>query len=69
MRYTTPKVGEWVRPIRKGYRLRCCDCGLVHTMDFRLTPFGRGHKIWFRVFRHNRATAASRRTRKVRRGR
>lgn len=28
--------GAWVRPARKGYRLRCCDCGLVHSVEFRI---------------------------------
>ena len=53
---------EWVEPIRRGYRMICCDCGLVHRMDFRLT--GDKHKvIQFRVKRDNRATAAVRRVR------
>lgn len=57
MRYDEPKAGEWVQPRRNGYRLACCDCGLVHTLDFRV------HKrhVQFRVFRNNRATAAIRR--------
>lgn len=56
MTYTKPKEGEWVQPIRKGYKLACCDCGLVHTMDFRIHK-GRAQ---FRAFRHNRATAGMR---------
>lgn len=58
--YYEPQAGEWVQPIRKGYRLACCDCSLVHTMDFRI------HKgrIQFRVFRDNRKTAAMRRKKK-----
>lgn len=64
VRYTKPKAGEWVQPVRKGYRLACCDCCLVHTMDFRVVKYGKGKsKIQFRVFRHNRATAAMRRGR------
>ena len=27
---------RWVQPIRAGYKMACCDCGLVHTMDFRV---------------------------------
>jgi len=34
--YEEPKPGEWVNPIMKGYKLVCCDCGLVHKMDFRV---------------------------------
>lgn len=57
MRYDEPEAGEWVQPIRRGYKLRCCDCGLVHRMDFRISR----KRIQFRVFRDNRATAAIRR--------
>ena len=60
-KYPKLKAGEWVRPTRRGYRLRCCDCGLVHIMDFKLIPWGRGKKILFRFFKDNRATAAVRR--------
>lgn len=49
--------GEWVQPVRRGYKMRCCDCGLVHRTDFRLH---KGH-IQLRAFRDRRATAASRR--------
>lgn len=57
MAYEQPKAGQWVQPIRKGYRMACCDCGLVHTMDFRIHK-GRAQ---FRAFRNNRATAQMRR--------
>lgn len=57
MRYEKPKAGEWVQPIRKGYKLACCDCGLVHRMDFRTYA----KRVQFRVYRDNRATAAIRR--------
>lgn len=60
--YTRPKSGEWVQPIRKGYRMACCDCGLVHTMDFRV----HGGAIQFRAYRNERSTAAMRRERKKR---
>jgi len=55
--YYEPEAGEWVQPIRRGYKMRCCDCGLVHKFDFRIH---KGH-IQFRVFRDERSTAASRR--------
>jgi hypothetical protein len=62
MAYEQPKAGQWVQPIRKGYRMACCDCGLVHTMDFRIHK-GRAQ---FRAFRNNRATAQMRRRDKQR---
>jgi hypothetical protein len=55
--YTRPKDGEWVQPVRRGYKLACCDCGLVHRVDFRLY---RG-RVQFRAFRNERATALMRR--------
>jgi hypothetical protein len=57
MKYDKPEAGEWVQPIRKGYKMACCDCGLVHTLDFRVH---RG-RVQFRLFRNNRATGAIRR--------
>jgi len=42
---------EWVRPIRKNYYLECCDCGLIHKMDFRLTGTIKKRVIEFRARR------------------
>ena len=55
--YEEPAEGAWVEPIRRGYKLACCDCGLVHRIDFRQ----RGSHLEFRVYRDNRATAMMRR--------
>lgn len=55
--YEQPVEGEWVQPVRRGYRMACCDCGLVHTMDFRVSK----GRTQFRVFRNNRATGQIRR--------
>lgn len=60
-RYKKPKAGEWVRPIKRGYKMACCDCGLVHKMEFAHIPYGSGRKVIFRVWRDERATAAIRR--------
>lgn len=54
--YEKPKGSEWVQPIRKGYKMMCCDCGLVHTMNFRVYK-GRAQ---FQCFRNNRSTAMAR---------
>lgn len=64
-RYPEVKAGEWVKPTRKGYRLMCCDCGLVHKIDFLLVPLHGGKGIIFRAFRDNRATAARRRNKRI----
>lgn len=28
---------EWIHPL-PGYLMQCCDCGLVHKMDFEIVP-------------------------------
>ena len=55
--YERPAAGQWVQPIRRGYKMACCDCGLVHKMDFRV----QNGRVQFRVYRDNRATAMIRR--------
>jgi hypothetical protein len=59
VKYSYPKItdGEWVRPKQEGYRLACCDCGLIHAVNFRIVD---GH-IEFQPTRHARATAQRRR--------
>lgn len=61
--YQKPEAGEWVQPIRRGYKLACCDCGLVHNLDFRVL---RG-RVQFRAFRNERSTALTRRHEKRKR--
>ena len=56
-RYYRPQEGEWVQPVRRGYKMSCCDCGLVHNLDFRI----RGGRVQFRAFRNNRSTGNVRR--------
>ena len=58
-RYATVEAGEWVQPVRRGYKMMCCDCGLVHTLNFRI----REGRIQLQAFRDNRATANARRRR------
>ena len=60
VKYKQAHDGEWIEPVRNGYKLACCDCGLVHRVQFRIV----NGKIQFRAFRDNRATAAKRRKRK-----
>jgi hypothetical protein len=67
------KWSPWEVPVPRGYRLACCDCGLVHEMDFKIEHVPvkregakrfRKHKngsVLFRVARDNRATAGLRR--------
>lgn len=57
MAYIQVKSDEWQQPIRKNYRMACCDCGLVHNMDFRIYK----GNIQIRGRRNNRATGQIRR--------
>jgi hypothetical protein len=63
--YHEPEPGEWIEPREDGYKMACCDCGLVHNLDFRVED-GRAQ---FRVFRNNRSTAMVRRHMKAREAR
>ena len=56
-RYHQVEAGEWQYPVAKGYRLACCDCGLVHILEFK--PISKS-RIKMRGWRDNRATAAMR---------
>lgn len=79
MRYQQHVAGkdgwsDWTQPHHAKYKLRCCDCGLVHEMQFRIVRNVRGSKlvsitdrvpglVIFKARRDNRATAAIRRKR------
>ena len=60
MKFKSVKSGEWQQPIRRGYKLACCDCGLVHRLNFRLVK--RGNRTWiqFQAFRDGRITKRGR---------
>ena len=55
--YEVISYGEWTRPRMKDFREQCCDCGLIHRLDFRIAD----GRIEFRTRRDDRATAAARR--------
>lgn len=58
MKYVTITDGEWVEPTpQTGHQMACCDCGLVHKIDFRVVD----GKVQFRPERLNRSTAQRRR--------
>lgn len=50
-RYKQQYDGEWIRPRMHGYRIKCCQCGLRHRLDFRVIRWGRGNKVEFRATR------------------
>jgi len=65
VKYKPAKSGQWIKPKKNGYKMMCCDCGLVHRMQFEHVPFGSGRKIVFRAWRDERATAAARKKKQV----
>ena len=50
IKFKKAKDGEWIQPIKKGYLMKCCDCGLIHKIDFRIKK----NKVQFRAFRKNK---------------
>ena len=60
MKYPTILDGEWTYPVRKGFKLACCDCGLVHNVDFRLVG-DKKKQIHLRMKRNGRSTGQIRR--------
>ena len=49
--------GEWIGVPRRGYKEQCCDCGLIHRLNFRVTKKG---QIEIQAFRDARATNGAR---------
>lgn len=76
-RYPAAKDDDSVFPIMRGYKMKCCDCALVHRIDLNVLKVVRrtgrglwvgkivkGHRVEMIVTRDYRATAACRRKRK-----
>jgi hypothetical protein len=56
---------EWVNPNAEQYFMKCCDCGLVHEMQFKVAKYSEGDECEFvddpdlqPVFRARRANVA-----------
>lgn len=49
--------GEWVPVPKRGFKEQCCDCGLVHRVNFRMVNGG----FEIQTFRDARSTSAVRR--------
>jgi hypothetical protein len=73
--YDVVGYGEWIRPRMRDFREQCCDCGLIHRLDFRIVDEGRSARapkgrprpssrlrVEVRTRRDDRATAAARRS-------
>lgn len=55
-RYFQVEEGEWTEARKNGDLVQCCDCGLVHRIDYRIKTTGRGDEIEVRFRRDDRAT-------------
>lgn len=49
--------GEWITVPKRGYKEQCCDCGLIHRMNFKVDDDGNIH---IQTFRDPRATGGAR---------
>ena len=56
--YDQAEDGDVITPDPDGLRLACCDCGLVHEMNFWVS---KSSGMQFTLTRNVRATAAMRR--------
>lgn len=61
-RYTKHQEGKdgftrWIKPNMEKYKMACCDCGLVHILQFKVES----SHIIFRAKRDERATGQKRR--------
>lgn len=63
--YTQIVEGVWYEPARKGFIDQCCDCALVHIVDFAVVDKDKnpipGATVQFKKRLDRRKTAASRR--------
>lgn len=57
-KYDQVEHGDWMHLPRRGMKLACCDCGLVHFLSPKIDKRGR---ILVRVLRDDRASGAIRR--------
>lgn len=59
--YPPAHDNEWVQPKMDDYAIRCCDCGLVHKIAFKI----KGKQVYLKFTRDNRATGQVRRHQKI----
>lgn len=49
--YPQIQDNEWIQPRRRGWLMKCCGCGLVHRLRFRLRRIGAVRRIQFQAKR------------------
>lgn len=66
-KFKIAKDNEWIHPKQKGYLMSCCDCGLVHWLDFRVVHDKKGNlETEFRARRAPKYTSAQRKKNGIR---
>lgn len=60
LEYYHASDGEWIRVTKRNHREQCCDCGLVHRVNYRIVE----GTIEIQTFRDPRATGGARRNQK-----
>lgn len=55
--YPIAQDGQWIDPVHRGFKMRCCDCALTHTVNFKVVK----GQVRMQCFRDERSTAAARR--------
>jgi hypothetical protein len=62
--------GQWIQPRPKRFWMMCCDCRLVHRVNFRIVAGRRRgrrvRRVQFQAFRDKKETARQRRAGKYR---
>jgi len=53
--------GEWLTVAWRDNRDQCCDCGLIHKVNYRVNKDG---QLEVQVFRDGKATGGARRAKK-----
>ena len=46
---TAEDYKTWIRPKQRGFNIGCCDCGLVHSFNFRVTKYDGRHEAEFQT--------------------
>lgn len=53
--------GQWMEVPKHNFHMQCCDCGLVHVMNFKTSK----GKVYVQAYRDNRSTGQVRRHRGI----
>ena len=61
--------GEWIKPLMNDYRIICCDCGLVHSFNFRIVDTNGnqvdGLNVQIQAYRMEKLTSNERKRRNI----